>query len=363
VNDIAELRRFVVVHAKAQKIRPTHYQEVLARIQHDGTGPGSWVYEWTHAGEQHERAGRFLDACRDHNIARFPFVDGPARQDAHERCIAAFDRWRRDRSITPLVVDLPDNTRVRCWTSGLSRVDRRPLQILMGGIVAIKEQWAPALPRIRALGLAGIAVEMPGVGENQSRYSHDGHLMLAAVMDAVGSLADVSNTRAIALSFSGHLALRQAAVDRRLRGIITSGVPVREFFTDETWFRSLPRLTTATLAHLTGVRGEALLDHLRPWALGDGELAALDIPVRLMVSARDEIIPAGDVEVMRAHIQDLETVEYDDVHGSPSHVAESRMWTTLCLTRMAQAPAARRAVVRSMLAVARARRAITAGAR
>jgi pimeloyl-ACP methyl ester carboxylesterase len=356
VNDVAELKQFVTVHARTQNLLPHVYRPLLDRIRTDGDGPGSWVHEWSAAATGRLHAGDPLGACRYYAMARFPFPDGPARQDAQRQCVSAFESWRQDNDtgIERLDITLPDGT-VGCWTSGLSSTDRRPLLLVMGGIVAVKEQWAPILRQARRLGMAGLVTEMPGVGENTLPYNAESWRMLPAVLDAVRDRADVSHTYAVALSFSGHLALRCASVDPRIRGIATSGAPVSDFFTDREWQSRLPRITVDTLAHLTGVEQQALAARLPGWRLGDDELTRLDIPVCYLASSRDEIIPAGDPARLRERVRQLRLMENDDVHGSPRHVTESRLWVALSLLRMRDVHGPQRLVVGSLWRAARLR--------
>jgi pimeloyl-ACP methyl ester carboxylesterase len=332
MNDVGELKRFVVVHARGQRI--PRYQRILDRIRTDDRGvPGSWVWEWSTAAEGLRTRGRLLDACRHYNMARFPYVDGAARENAHERCVRAFDLWRSaDPGIQRLDVETTGG-RVRCWTSGLSADRPRPVVLVMGGIVTVKEQWAAMLPALRRLGLAGIATEMPGVGENTLRYDAKSWQMVPALLDAVADRADVSRTYALALSFSGHLALRCAVDDPRIRGVITVGAPISDFFTRPER-PMVPKITLATLAHLTGGGAAGLADRMGDWALTDEQLAALEVPVRYVASRRDEIIPAGEVARLRRHVRDLRVLEHDDVHAAPRHTVETQLWMLRALIRM-----------------------------
>ncbi len=353
MNDVEELKQFVVVHARAQNIAPEHYTAVLNRITDDEPGsPDSWAAQWSAAAERFAQQGNQLDACRNFNMARFPFVDGPDRERALRRCIEAFDIWRTDTPIEPVEVEVPDAGRIRCWATGLSTSERKPLLLVMGGIVTIKEQWAPVLLQAARLGMAGVVAELPGVGENSLPYDDKSHRMITAILDAVADRADTARTYAIALSFSGHLTLRAAAEDSRIRGIVTSGAPISDFFTDTVWGQMLPKVTVDTLAHLTGGAD------LSGWGLTAAELSEVDIPVGYIVSGRDEIIPPGDVAFLRRHARDVRTVEYPDVHGSPAHVDESRLWTVRSVLAMRGGNLPQRAVLSALLAVLRLRRAI-----
>ena len=250
MNDIDELCQFVVVHARTQGIPAREYGPLLAAIDNDGAGPRSWARQWIAAGEAREQRDP-LGASRRYNMARFPFVDGPARQEALDRCVSAFDRWRSGAGIEHLDAEV-DGVKVPCWTAGLSAASPRPLLVVMGGIVSIKEQWAALLSLATRLGFAGLVAEMPGVGQNPLLYGEQSRRLLSQLIDAVGDRAEASRTYAVALSFSGNLALSCAAEDSRIRGIVTAGAPVREFFTDEAWQRQLPRITFDTLAHISG---------------------------------------------------------------------------------------------------------------
>jgi pimeloyl-ACP methyl ester carboxylesterase len=187
-----------------------------------------------------------------------------------------------------------------------------------------------------------VVAEMPGVGENPLTYRLESWRMLSAVLDALAGRADVRRTYTSTMSFSGHLALRCALHDARIRGVVTAGAPISDFFTDRGWYdATVPAITKDTLAHLTGLAHGAAFDGMRSWALTDEELARLRIPVGYTVSLRDEIIPPGDVEALVRAAPDVVLNEHDDVHGSPEHVDETRAWTVETVLRMMQTAPAR----------------------
>jgi hypothetical protein len=353
VNDVAELKRFIVVHAKAQGLRPAAYQPVLDRIATDDDGaPDSWAVVWRTAGDALEAGGDLMAAYRRYVVARFPFVDGPSRALAVDRYAQAFASWAAgQRDIEPLKVHAGEHT-VPCWATGLSDVEPRPLVVICGGIVSVKEQWAPTLRLANRLGLAAVVTELPGVGENGVPYDADAWRLFPSIVDAVAGRADTHRTTALALSFSGHLALRAAVADQRITGVITAGAPVRAFFTGD-WWRRLPAVTADTLAHLTGCPADELDQVLPGLALTGEQLETLDIPVRYLASLRDEVVPQEDVALLRRHVRDLRVQENDDVHGSPRHVLESRLWVVESLMRLTGRPAARTALVGAVRRVLR----------
>lgn len=335
MNDLSELKRFVVAHAISQNLPADHYASLLERITSDtGDEPGSWPYEWIRAGEEAEGAGETSAAFQYHNMGRFPFVDGPGRKRALARCVEAFERWRRGRpGIEPVVAEV-GGIPVKVWATGLSAEEPRPLLVMTGGIVSPKEQWAPVLPQIEAFGMAGVVADFPGVGESPLRYGPDGWRLFPAILDALAGRAKVSETYLLALSFSGHLAITAALRDRRIRGVVGNGTPVHDFFTDTAWQARVPRITRDTLAHLAGVSPGAVFEHIRDWALDDGDLRGLEVPFATVSATGDEIIPPGDTERLKRSVRDLRLVEHHDVHGAPSHLAETRVWSLLAVQEM-----------------------------
>ncbi|MGP4043536.1 alpha/beta hydrolase [Streptomyces sp. 2A115] len=335
-NDLDELKRFVVAHAVSQNLPADHYAPLLDRITKDaGDGPGSWAYEWIRAGVELDTAGQTLTAGQYFVMGRFPYVDGPGRARALALAVDAFDRWRKGEQtgIEPVMVDV-DGVPVRIWTAGLSAERPRPLLVITGGIVSPKEQWGALLPQITSFGLAGAVAELPGVGENGLPYERGSERLLTAILDTLAGQADVTRTYLLALSFSGHLAIRAALADPRIRGIVGNGAPIHDFFTDAEWQRNVPRVTRDTLAHLVGVPADTVYAHIRDWALGESRLRALDVPFAAVTARRDEIIPPSDAEYLKRYVADLRLLEHDDVHGAPAHLAETKAWSLLAVQLM-----------------------------
>jgi hypothetical protein len=99
-------------------------------------------------------------------MAHFPHPDGDARAEARQQhAQKAFARWVADfPAVTTPEVPSPEGT-VRAYAGGLSATDPKPLPLMCGGIISLKEQWAPVLLQLAEYGLAGAVTEMPGVGE------------------------------------------------------------------------------------------------------------------------------------------------------------------------------------------------------
>ncbi|WP_042371764.1 alpha/beta hydrolase [Streptacidiphilus neutrinimicus] len=327
---VEELSELALLHALAQGIDEEAARELLARVRRPwGGSPDAWGPVWTEAGDRLAGRGRPLDACRHYAVARFPYPGDEARRVAQRRCVESFDRWRQAQPtrIDRLTVTL-DGERFVAWTAGLDPVRPRPLLLVLGGIVSLKEQWAPLLTQADALGVALAVTELPGVGENTLRYDPAAPRMLSALLDALLGLADVRRVAAVALSFGGHLALRCALDDSRIASVATVGAPVRRFFTDAHWWTTLPATTRACLAHTLRTPVAGLQESLRDWALTDEELARLavqGVPVHYVTSLRDEIMPPGEAALLRLAGVPGTDRAFDDVHGAPDHLDETRL--------------------------------------
>ncbi|MEV6172007.1 alpha/beta hydrolase [Streptomyces sp. NPDC051954] len=323
---LAELKEYARLHARNQGLSARDTTRILDRIDNDTPGsPSSWTRVWRTRADELAARGRLLDACRHYTLARFPYPYDEPRHHAQQAAVETFNRWRTTQPAIERI-ELPHPTDpLACWATGLDR--DRPLLLVMGGIISVKEQWAPLLPRLSRMGYAAVVAELPGVGENTHRYTPDSWRLLPHLLDALAPRARTDATSLLFLSFSGHLALRAAAADTRIRRILTVGAPVSEFFTDADWWQRLPSLTRDTLRRLTATAHETeLRTALRDFALAPTTLRDIDASVRYVASTRDEIIPPTDPALLSATLADIRIKQIDDVHGSPGHPGTVRRW-------------------------------------
>jgi len=326
LDHLGELKEFARLHARNQGIGARGTARILARIGTDAPDAAdSWTRVWRLRGDELADRGRLLAACRHYTLARFPYPYDDPRRHAQQTAVATFDTWRRTHGgIERLELPYPGGT-LHAWASGLDT--HRPLLLMMGGVVSVKEQWAPLLPRLTKLGYAPVVAELPGVGENTQRYTADSWRLIPWLLDHLSPRARTDAATLLCLSFGGHTALRAAAEDPRVRRILTVGPPVADFFTDPTWWERVPRITKDTLRRLTGARDEPeLRSQLGGFALTEDQLRSVGAAVRCVTSARDEIIPPGDADLLRTAVPDVRVKVIDDVHGSPGHPGAVRRW-------------------------------------
>ena len=323
-----ELKQFVVLHSRAQALPEALLRYSLKEIGNDEAGaPASWTAVWSRVASEAAGRGDALLAMRLYNMARFPCLSDTPRVEAHARCLHAFEQWRSQSSGVERF-RIEGDAESFVIAAGLDR--DRPLLVVTGGIVSIKEQWHDLLAAATRLGYAVVLGEMPGVGENRQSYDGTNREFFPAIIERMRGHADIGRTHLLALSFSGHLALRAAVAEPRIRSITTVGAPISRFF--ET-VASAPLVTRAVLAWMLGCGISDLADRLRTHSLTGDELASCGAEVNYVASRRDEIIPMADVDDLRTHAARLRVLAVDDVHGAPNHLRLTRLFVVASMLR------------------------------
>jgi esterase FrsA len=347
---IEECKQFAVLHARSQQLSEQDWNDVLTRIHHDDTEePGNWTDEWLRLGDRYRNEGKKAEAYQCYNLARFPYVRSTLGSTALKRCVETFREWVAEsgkavqyRSFTHQGQSVP------FYLSGLTAPDR-PLLLVIGGIVSLKEQWSPFLFLGPKLGFTVAVIECPGVGENPLVYTENAHQMISAVLDSLAGEVNVDETYFVGMSFGGQLGIAAALVDARIRGITTVGAPLHHFYQDRDNWDRLPRITRLTLAHLCRIPEDRLFEPLQRFAFEAAQLRKLTVPLHYVLSLRDEIIPQREKEFLLHSVEDLELMEFDDVHGSPNHLGEIQKYIPLSVLRQQNS---KRVLLKGLLRVA-----------
>jgi len=335
VNDyLNELKNLIMLHVQSQQLDKSKCLSVINRIQREeGNEQGSWTYEWMSLGNDYLHNNQKLAAVQCYNFARFPYVDANARKRAYVKCVTVFTKWiNEQRTTIERRTIYFEEEKIPIYVSGFD-IQKRPLLIVIGGIVSIKEQWHKFLLDGPRLGLSVIVAECPGVGENPLTYDHKSYRMIGALMDAFSDQADVDHTYFVGMSFGGALGIKYALEDSRICGITTVGAPLKYFYIDSDWFRKVPDTTKKTLAHLCKVDQEDLFSTIQSFVIDDGEAQKLTMPLHYIFSRQDEIIPLTEKQYLKNNVSQLELIEFDDVHGSPHHMGEIQKYIPLSIMR------------------------------
>ncbi len=332
---LSEAKQFVGLHARHMGLRPAFVTGVLQRIASlDGDGPGGWAHEWSIEAEAAMRRRDGRAAANLYNLARFPCANTPAKSRAAKLAAEALGGWLAASGAGERREARVGGEPVPFLFRAASRADA-PLVILMGGIVSLKEQWGGFLALGPRLGCAVAIADFPGVGENPVRYTRAAAKLFEAVIEATKADCDAQRTLIVAPSFGGHLAILHAQTDARVRGIVTVGAPLTHFFTDADSRRTMPEITRLALQHTAGVDADGLDRRLADLALSRQELAELPVPVTYVASLRDEIIPQSEWRDAAALTRNLCVYPFDDVHGAPHHLRQTRLLILAALLRHA----------------------------
>lgn len=323
VDYLQELKSFVLLHCEAQQLKTKWVRQVLAKITcGEGNEAGSWCAEWYRLAQQQEQKQNWAEATKLFNMSRFPFAENEMQRKAHFACIENFKKSMNEAKIKIATLS-PGDGAFKAYAVGLDR--GWPVLVVCGGIVSIKEQWQRFLMLAERLKLCVVVTEMPGVGENTLRYTPAAWTLFSQILDALEGRADTRQCHLMAMSFSGHLALRAAAGDARIRGITTVGAPVASFFRQYS-VTTVPKVTQRTLSHLTGLTQETLFIQIRDWQIDASAMPRLTIPVHYLQSEYDEIIPSSEVLALNEIAADVRIYRLSDVHGSPNHMYLVAPW-------------------------------------
>jgi len=330
---LAELKNFVSVHAAVQGLKRAEVENVLAKIaQASGETADAWPMVWMQEAQRHERQGRFLEAAQRYNLARFPFVESPLRARALRRGVDAFDQWRVRQKplIARFELDVAGQT-VPVYGANFEK-SRGPLILVMGGIVALKEQWHQFLLAAPRIGCPVAVMDFPGAGDSSLVYRPQSAADVGAALAALLREAAVKECIAVASSFAGTLFLKLAVENPAIRALILNGSPVHDFFTDPAWWEQVPQVTKLAMAACMKLSLAEMEQCRAELAIAPDDLTRLALPVVYIASLRDEIIPRADWELLAKHVPGAEVVGFDDVHGTPNRLSQASleiMWRLL----------------------------------
>ncbi|WP_446226112.1 alpha/beta hydrolase [Nocardia sp. IBHARD005] len=340
MHSLAERVDLVRLHAAAQGLPSQRAEQILATIDTIDDGPTGWSTVWLAAGRREYEQQRYRDAVPYLNLARFPFVATPDAATAHQLCVEAFGIWAASAGVRRVLLPVA-GSEVPVWLAERTRApwgNSGDVLVVCGGIVSIKEQWARFVELGRRFGMTVVLTELPGVGEHPLDYRDSSGQDLSELFDALAAVTPVHRIFASAMSFGGTVALRAAAYDPRIERIFSVGPPMRHLFTDAGWWQQIPQTTKDALAKTTGIAADRLPGELGRFAVTPGELARVSAKVTAIASRRDEIVPPEDVASLLGELRHASVFAFDDVHGSPNHIADTALTLTGELADFADVP-------------------------
>jgi pimeloyl-ACP methyl ester carboxylesterase len=188
-----------------------------------------------------------------------------------------------------------------------------PLVCLLNGATTTKEELLLWTARLREVGFAVLTLDWPGTGEAA------GNLKLSSqcddITDGIYALAandrdlDQHNIALLGVSIGSSVALRAAALDRRIGAVVAVSPPFEPRF----WSADVP---PAAARHLVALAGQAAS---LPYALQDFGVSDLlhriKCPVLVVGAAQDQLIPSSEAMHVAASLGDLATLIWYEQSG------------------------------------------------
>lgn len=354
INRLDEQKHLIKVHMMTQGIPRALGETILGKIENpDGANEGSWVMEFSRVaekigmdGERERNDGRyriaqrlFFQAATLYSLACFPFPRISKQQEALSHSIKYFSKGAAlvSPAIRSITVPLEKGKGINIYLAIPEVKEKIPVILASGGIVSHKEQWHKLLHIFPHIGFAICVMDGPGVGESPYFFRNGAEKLYRQVITFLSSQPQVDPSKIIILgiSFGGYWAVKTAALDERIKGVIAIAAPIHHFFVDTNWWNQLPITTKETFKFVTGLDNEDMLkQELKKMSLEYLELLkAVNIPVIYFGSTNDSICPIEDAYLVRERIKASVTKIYNDEHALPHYLSEVWLFSIQWLSR------------------------------
>ncbi len=186
----------------------------------------------------------YIRAWRLYSFGRWPIPASPGKQRSYEKAIEAFLAHARFFDPPLEVVRIPFEGKE---IIGYLRVPKNakgpvPLVIAVNGLDSRKEDLTESFGAILPFGIAVLAVDGPGTGQNPVKVSETADRMLSRVIDYAQSRPEIDKNRIAmhGVSWGAYWATKMAIVEHtRLRGCSAQSPPVDKFFQRDFLMNSL----------------------------------------------------------------------------------------------------------------------------
>jgi pimeloyl-ACP methyl ester carboxylesterase len=275
----------------------------------------------------------FRRAWRVFNFARWPVENTPYKRYVYPRALSAFRNYGRLLEPAIEVVRVPfENQVIVAYLRVPASPRPAPLVLGISGLDSRKEDVAVAADPYLGLGIALLAVDMPGTGEAPIALDRTAERMFSALLDYVSLRPDLDASRVIVQgrSWSGYWAAKLAIVERsRLRGTIVHGGPIDRYFAAD-WLKAsldtpeyLYDYFPAKAALFGASTVEDMLERAAMYSLAaQGILDEPSAPMLVVNGALDSQIPVDDIFVLLRHGSPKETW----INPAGGHMGRSREW-------------------------------------
>ena len=233
-----------------------------------------WAAAWSKVGHDYEAKGDALAAQIDKNgdgnkkelaelyglafdycrMGRYPTTSTPGKKEAYKHSLRMYRKAAKYLEVPLEVVELPfGDKKLVGYLQVPPGVKKPPVVMHWGGVDGWKEDRQRASSVLHKRGIATLAIDMPGTGENPVLYPDpSAERTYTAFIDYIAARKDVDGSRLAVWggSFGAYWAARLAYVEhKRLRGAVFHGGNVHIGFQKE-WLA--PAFTTGGATYLFG---------------------------------------------------------------------------------------------------------------
>lgn len=333
-------------------------EAVLTRIATTGTardlpddpsyqGEGSWIAEWSAAGESALSEGRALAAAGDNlnavgkfkaAVAYFlrassPHTDDPAQRSALQQAQTAYGLMAEHHPLSIRKIEVPfEGGAFKAWLHMPKSDSPSPVVVVSMGSDVAKEELLPYFEKqlsIRGIGM--LSLDMPGLGASAEwRFSPDLDKLHVAALQYLKTLPEVDpdNLFIQGASFGGNPVARawlaRPGID--LAGAIFMCGPIHSsLVAPPEAYAHFPEYTMDGVRARFGLRPEAGFEEISAVAetlslkrQGLFEGPKIETPIFAILTNDDPVIPLKDADEMLARGNSVKRVVYD----TPGHCPE-----------------------------------------
>ena len=314
---LSECMKFVTLHAKTLGVNKDINRLKPQVVSTMDSYPHGWANIFFNAAVKKMLEGNTDKALGLYNIARFPFPQTELQKKAYKEYLSLFEK-KYLLSGELKKQKTKEDEAVFYYKEG----NANNVIIICGGIISLKEQWVNALKILHTFGFTVVLCELPGVGENAIPFDKTCFDFFSKILNVL-NVKENARCHALAMSFSGYIALKNSGTDPRISSITMVGTPVISVYHDLSYYEKIPTITRETLIHNISRfyphinNADTLFEFL------DSNFPAVNqIPENLNVfyvqSEFDEIIPASEADFLKDHCDRFSLFNLPDVHGSPN---------------------------------------------
>ena len=308
------LPRFVAHGANSQDVS-------MVQGKLDARPTDNWCAIWSDLAKDYEEKGQknrednnmddakyqLLKAHVYYRIASYPFPADSERKAAYTHSVELFRQYIKFMDNPPKLISFSHETK---RIEGYLRIPRKdqkvPLVIVLPGIDWTKEECFWFEDQFLDKGFATFSMDIPGTGSAEWALRNDSERMVQKAVEYFKKDSSVLPDKIfiVGFNFGGYWALRAAAKDPDIRGVVAVDAPVHYAF-DRNYLNQMPRFMADMFIKITGARDyQDMFKIMSSLSLKDQDLLrTINCPLLIMGAGREMFIPKEDLYLFSDEIK------------------------------------------------------------